>query len=302
MKKNFFPAKVLLFGEYAVLSGGKALAFPFPRYGGYLYIPKKETQNSNRSNKSLKEFVKHLKTNAVGQLLNLNFEIIDDELKRGLCFHSSIAEKFGIGSSGGLIASFYDRFIKPRPLDFNDWTGSRINKLRTDLSLLENVFHETSSGIDPLVSYIQLPIVHQHQSSKILESTSNNDVCIFLLKTHQAAKTKVGVHQFKGLIDANAFKNEFIFTSDRCIDLILKGDKIELFEHLKKLSVTTMDWFRYLIPENLIPVWKEGIDSDDYYLKLCGSGGGGFILGFTENWSRINGLKANYPIEVVSLI
>ena len=36
--------------------------------------------------------------------------------------------------------------------------------------------------------------------------------------------------------------------------------------------------------QGLQAIMKEGIESNAYYLKLCGSGGGGFILGFTENF------------------
>lgn len=30
----------------------------------------------------------------------------------------------------------------------------------------------------------------------------------------------------------------------------------------------------------------KGIQTNDYYLKLCGSGGGGYILGFTEDYEK----------------
>jgi mevalonate kinase len=38
--------------------------------------------------------------------------------------------------------------------------------------------------------------------------------------------------------------------------------------------------------EQFHAIWQNGIDTNDYYLKLCGSGGGGYILGFTEDLER----------------
>ena len=35
-----------------------------------------------------------------------------------------------------------------------------------------------------------------------------------------------------------------------------------------------------MIPNQLIDNWEEGLKSDLYYMKLCGSGGGGFFLLF----------------------
>jgi mevalonate kinase len=32
-----------------------------------------------------------------------------------------------------------------------------------------------------------------------------------------------------------------------------------------------------MIPEQFHAIWQKGIDTNDYYLKLCGSGGGGYI-------------------------
>jgi mevalonate kinase len=40
-----------------------------------------------------------------------------------------------------------------------------------------------------------------------------------------------------------------------------------------------------MIPEQFHAIWQNGIDTNDYYLKLCGSGGG-YILGFTEDLER----------------
>jgi mevalonate kinase len=38
-----------------------------------------------------------------------------------------------------------------------------------------------------------------------------------------------------------------------------------------------------MIPKNFNKIWKIGLESENYFLKLCGSGGGGYIIGFSVN-------------------
>jgi mevalonate kinase len=40
-----------------------------------------------------------------------------------------------------------------------------------------------------------------------------------------------------------------------------------------------------MIPKGYEKFWKDGLDTGIYNLKLCGSGGGGFLLGITENYT-----------------
>jgi mevalonate kinase len=54
-----------------------------------------------------------------------------------------------------------------------------------------------------------------------------------------------------------------------------------------------------MIPDNYKTLWKEGIDSNSYYLKLCGSGGGGFILGFTEDFEKASEKLKNQQLQVI---
>ena len=49
-------------------------------------------------------------------------------------------------------------------------------------------------------------------------------------------------------------------------------------------------------------VWKKGIESGDYYLKLCGSGGGGYILGFTRDYEKAKAQLKDYQLELVQRI
>ena len=54
-----------------------------------------------------------------------------------------------------------------------------------------------------------------------------------------------------------------------------------------------------MIPDNFKELWKKGIESEDYFLKLCGSGGGGYILGFAKDFDKAKKSLSAYNLEVV---
>ena len=55
-----------------------------------------------------------------------------------------------------------------------------------------------------------------------------------------------------------------------------------------------------MIPEKFHELWNEGIKTNHFYFKLCGSGGGGYILGFSKDQDKTKRLMKNNSIEVVS--
>jgi len=57
--------------------------------------------------------------------------------------------------------------------------------------------------------------------------------------------------------------------------------------------------FKPMIPKSFHNIWRKGIDSNQYYLKLCGSGGGGYILGFTDNFEETKLILKDYKLEMV---
>jgi mevalonate kinase len=54
-----------------------------------------------------------------------------------------------------------------------------------------------------------------------------------------------------------------------------------------------------MIPQNFQSLWQRGIETNDYYLKLCGSGGGGYILGFTPDFKKAQKALKGHHLEVV---
>ena len=92
---------------------------------------------------------------------------------------------------------------------------------------------------------------------------------------------------------------KFIKHTNLCVDNFLNGDLSALFNNTKKLSRIVLKNFKPMIPKELHSLWKKGIENDSYFLKLCGSGGGGYILGFTENFEAARKQLIDHKLEVV---
>ena len=74
--------------------------------------------------------------------------------------------------------------------------------------------------------------------------------------------------------------NDLLPNIDDAIACFLQNEPNLLFETVHKISLFQYRYFPEAVPLSHKNVWLEGLNSDVYKLKLCGSGGGGFILGF----------------------
>jgi mevalonate kinase len=54
-----------------------------------------------------------------------------------------------------------------------------------------------------------------------------------------------------------------------------------------------------MIPSAFEKEWMYGITSGKFMLKLCGSGGGGFILGFTHNYKEVSERFTKQGLEII---
>jgi mevalonate kinase len=48
-------------------------------------------------------------------------------------------------------------------------------------------------------------------------------------------------------------------------------------------------------------IWLAGLSSDVYKLKLCGAGGGGFILGFAQNIEAAKAVLNTVGFDIIEL-
>ena len=306
MKGPLFYAKVLLFGEYGIIKDAKGLSIPYNFYKGALKISDTKNDQAQISNQKLTEFVDYLeKINRT--LVTFNIKQLREDLSRGLYFDSSIPQGYGIGSSGALVAAVYDRYAHNKITILENLTRVKLLKLKQIFGQMESFFHGKSSGLDPLNSFLSLPILIH--SKDILEPTGipsqpkAGKGAVFLLDSGSMGETAPMVNIFMQNMESPSFrkmiKDQFISYSDRCVEHFLTGDIKSLFGDLKRLSKTVLTHFKPMIPQHFHALWKTGIDTNAYYLKLCGSGGGGYILGFTEDISKAQSLLKDHRLEVV---
>ena len=126
---------------------------------------------------------------------------------------------------------------------------------------------------------------------------------IFLLNTQMTGATQPLVSYFMDKCKEEGFRNmlkqQFKKYNDAAIESFLNRDVKPLLSNVKKLSKVLLDNFKPMIPDQFKKLWQDGIDSNDYYLKLCGSGGGGFILGFTEDINKAQSRLKDYQLDVI---
>ena len=222
-------------------------------------------------------------------------------------FDSSIPQGYGVGSSGALVAALYDKYAQDKITVLENLTREKLLKLKAIFSEMESFFHGKSSGLDPLNSYLSIPILINSQNNieatGIPSQNTNGKGAVFLLDSGIIGETAPMVGIFMEKMKQEGFrtmlKNQFIKHTDACVDDFLKGDIKSLFRNTKQLSKVVLNHFAPMIPKQFHTIWKAGIESNAYYLKLCGSGGGGYILGFTEDFQAAQKALTDYKLEVV---
>jgi mevalonate kinase len=240
-------------------------------------------------------------------LVSFDLETLQTDIGEGMFFDSSIPQGYGVGSSGALVAAIYDRYGKDKITVLENLTREKLLRLKAIFGRMESFFHGKSSGLDPLNSYLSLPILINSQDN--IESTSiptqnpDGKGAVFLLDSGTVGETAPMVQIFMEQMKQEGFrkvlKNQFIRYTDACVEDFISGNVKSLFGNIKKLSHVVLNHFSPMIPQEFHQLWKQGIESNSYYLKLCGSGGGGYILGFTEDLNKARKALKGHRLEVV---
>ncbi|MBN1117671.1 MAG: hypothetical protein JXA77_10730 [Bacteroidales bacterium] len=278
-----YPAKLLLFGEYAVLMGMQALAVPFTQFSG-----KFEYSESKQSKYDLSRFIEYLEKIEKKLTNKIDTERLSNDIAKGLYFESGIPWNSGLGSSGALVAAIYQEYT----LSNISWHEEfELPEIKNDLGLMESCFHGKSSGFDPLVALIQKPLLIDSENNiKILpaiEYTNLPGIKFFLIKSKKSGKTGGLVGDFLSRLKeedfAERFRAAYYKYSNHAIKYLLSRDKEKLFESFSKLSEFQFNQMSSLIPEDISKYFSLGLSSGNFSLKICGSGGGGYFLGITRD-------------------
>ncbi len=282
MYSSTYPAKVLLFGEYAILRSGASLALPFGKYSGRWV----EQPTPNPHQEQLLRWADYLEAKQAEGLLRHKYRLTAFRQMLGkqpaLHFQSNIPTGYGLGSSGALCAAFYDTFASREQK-----TNNSPLQIREELAILESFFHGQSSGMDPLISLLQQPVLREENGIlRLLQPPPTALLRRFsLLNSGQTRKTGPLVQLFlKKCLSSSflqALERQFLPATRQAIDALLKGDQKHLAKAVTAISLFQWQHLREMIPQNLHDLWETSLAENEYRLKLCGAGGGGFFLAYS---------------------
>jgi mevalonate kinase len=305
MTNPLFYAKILLFGEYGIIEDSQGLTLPYSFYKGSLRFSELNSDFIIQSNASLQKYSNYLEDLALPKEFQLDVSTLKKDILNGLYFDSNIPQGYGVGSSGALVAAIYSKYafqkLIPETISKNE-----LKELKKVFGILESFFHGKSSGIDPLICFMNLPILIENKESVDRVNIPKEEIgkgAIFLIDSGIVGETGPMVQIFFEKMKTEGFrktlKEEFIHYNNACIHSFLNKEMSPLFRNLKKLSVWAYEHFKPMIPESLYKAWKKGLDTNAYYLKLCGSGGGGYILGFTQDYDKAEKMLSGFQKEII---
>ncbi|MCB9283206.1 MAG: mevalonate kinase [Lewinellaceae bacterium] len=280
MESRNYPSKVLLFGEYVIIRGSRALAIPYRDFGGHWAF-----SQSGAVSPGLEQFLSYLESQQrSGQLLTtLALDRFQEDLSNGLYFESSIPVGYGLGSSGALVAAVYETYCTRKE--------TQLHLLKPILAQMESFFHGSSSGVDPLVCLLDKPLLlRDRQRAEVVEVPERDEAgkgALFLIDTGISRETGPLVRIFLSKCEDLTFdamvEEELGGLANAAIQAFLRADWRVLQPVFDAISQFQWNYFLEMIPASFRDVWAAGLDSPAYKLKLCGAGGGGFILGITPD-------------------
>jgi len=284
-----FNSKLLLFGEYGVMVDAMALSIPFPKFSGTLNFD--EDNSHTASTSEICKFFEHLQIGESFLKLHFQFNLgsLEHDLEHGLYFNSNIPQQYGVGSSGALVAALFSKYALP----FITEITPTPELLKSDFALLESYFHGKSSGIDPLISYLNEPLLLD--SKKTIQTIQldlpKTNLSIALIDTKTTGATgplvELFVDQFNSPEFAMVFEREFIPANNGCIHSFINDKKVEFFSLLEQLILFQLQYFRKMIPMDFHSIISNALN-DKVFIKLLGSGGGGFLLAFADSEPLLN--------------
>lgn len=279
LPQKLYPAKLLLTGEYSVLNGSSAVLIPLPIFGARW---KKMDNLRSDWRDLLSGFLSYLRKDT-SESPFLKMKSMEGAFEAGYFLDSNVPQGCGLGSSGVFCAAIYDAFgIKNQ--------NETPMQVRERLRLMENFFHGKSSGLDPLVSYYNKAVHLRSEEINFFQTEvrgANNYIPnVWLFDSGKKRSTATLVNSFnKHLEDPDnrkCFFNEYMPIIEKVTHHYLKGEWEEWYSGIKEISRHQTKIFKPMIPDDIYELWIKGLQSESYYMKLCGAGGGGFFYLFSK--------------------
>jgi mevalonate kinase len=269
---HIYPSKLLLFGEYTVLSGSQALAVPLKHWKGEW----KQTEDGFAGSGSpLMKYVDWLKSKDI--ISSATAAHILNDAEEGWNYVADIPIGYGLGSSGAYVAAIYDRYI------VKENSTSASNTLEM-LSKMEGYFHGSSSGMDPMVSYMGEAVYKNEMGSfqSVNDPGWPEGFQVYLLDSGIGRATGPLVELYEEALKQSTFqlsiKGELIPMVEHAIHFYLTDSGQMLEQCIQVISQFQRSHFSKLIPPSVQKQWDALIKIPGVYLKFCGAGGGGYFL------------------------
>lgn len=288
-----YPSKILLFGEHTVNLGTNALAMPLPAYRSRwvpTHLPKEKLQHEQRQ---LPELAIWLERQAGSLPFELDIEQFRQALSQGWVLESNIPEGYGLGSSGAVVAAIVDRWGAGLP--------TNLAVLRTGLAAIEAFFHGKSSGIDPLVSFLGQPVCISAKNINTIKLPSLNNSGLFILDTGMRRSATPLIRRFLDAWSNPEFEKlctmQLLPSVNEAIENTMNGNWTNLFASFERISHFQLQYTPWLIPSGFHAVWEQLLREQKAALKICGAGGGGFLLGMVCQGASLPEAVQKWPIK-----
>ena len=290
--RDRYYSKVILFGEYSMIFDATALMIPLKRFSAQWQFPQSRNRAASlTSNQSLKRFCQYLsEKEELSGLLDL--QALRRDLDDGLFLASNVPSGYGLGSSGTLVAAVYDRYAVQKSDDYL--------QLKNLFGQMESHFHGSSSGIDPLQCYLGQPFKITPEGVHLLsDDFLKKDIHICLIDTKIKSNTKPLVNYYKAQREnpefLSRFQADYVPCVTSCIDLMIEDNKELFFSLLKQLTKGQLEFLRPMITDNTLDLFTADYDFN-FGVKISGSGGGGYVLGFTDDGEKASALLKDFEV------
>ena len=290
--RDRYYSKVILFGEYSMIFDATALMIPLKWFSAQWQFPQSRNMAASlTSNQSLKRFYQYISENETLSYL-FDLQALKKDLDEGLFLASNVPSGYGLGSSGTLVAAVYDRYALQKTENYL--------QLKTLFGQMESHFHGSSSGIDPLQCYLGKPFKITPKGVELLsDDFLKKDIHICLIDTKIKSNTKPLVNHFKAQREnpgfLNRFQAEYVPCVTSCIDAMINSNKELFFNSLKRLTKGQLEFLRPMVTDNTLVHFSTDYDFN-FGVKISGSGGGGYVLGFTDDVEQVSKLLNDFEV------
>jgi len=278
-----FPAKLLVSGEFTVIRGGDALAIPFPKFAGIW-------ERGAEPDTSLLPLVQYLQ-----KIDYIDSGRLHDDILEGWQFRSTIPPGYGLGSSGALSAALVYHYGR----EISEDTGI----LQKQLAGVEDYFHGTSSGFDPLVSYKGQGIAWIGKSLVRVPDPLSSGPLMSFLYVIDSGMARGHIHAISWYLEQLKqpvflpVVEELNDLNHRLVQAWFEQDLQAAEDLFFQVSGLQWKWFQPLITAGVAGIWQKGLESGKYAVKLCGKGGGGYYLLWSKD-PEIGALIGQEPVPV----